>query len=279
MKKQHLLITVAGVAVAAGAALPSAAAAQAPPMGGAYKDVIAIPVDEPNVKAIAGALFEPEGVGPFPAVIYLGECSGLDFPPEKALQKIVIASHLAKGVAVLIVDPFTPRQEPDGVCEKIPLEHARFLDRETNDAYAALRLLAATPGIDPKRVFLEAYSFGAHAGMLASGSYVASKHDEKFAGLIAFYPYCGIKSDFAIPTIAFVGDKDEMSPARLCLTQKDNPNLEVVVYPGATHGFASPGLEGDFAGHHMVYDEKAAKDAHARGDAFIAAHTKEATTQ
>jgi hypothetical protein len=39
---------------------PSLASSQtAPPMGGGYKDVIPIPVDDPATKAIAGALFKP----------------------------------------------------------------------------------------------------------------------------------------------------------------------------------------------------------------------------
>jgi dienelactone hydrolase len=50
-------------------------------------------------------------------------------------------------------------------------------------------------------------------------------------------------------------------------------NIEVVVYPGVTHGFALPGLiEGDFFGHHMAYDSRVARDAQQRADAFIAAH-------
>ena len=50
-----------------------------PRMGGGYTNVIAIPVDDPDTKAIAGALFRPQGAGPFPAVIYLGYCASFDF--------------------------------------------------------------------------------------------------------------------------------------------------------------------------------------------------------
>jgi len=50
--KRNLFITVAAAAVAAGAmvALPSVSAAQAPPMGGGYTNVIPIPVNDPSVK-------------------------------------------------------------------------------------------------------------------------------------------------------------------------------------------------------------------------------------
>jgi dienelactone hydrolase len=53
-----------------------------------------------------------------------------------------------------------------------------------------------------------------------------------------------------------------------------------VVYPGVTHAFAAPGLiEGDFFGHHIAYDSRAAQDAQARADAFIAAHMAEVRTR
>src|SRR5271157_461210 len=65
MRSDVLMTTaaVAGLAVAL-VVLPSATAAQTPPMGGGYTNVIAIPVDDPQVKAIAGALFKPTGTGP-----------------------------------------------------------------------------------------------------------------------------------------------------------------------------------------------------------------------
>ena len=45
--------------------------------GGGYTNVIPIPVDDPATKAIAGALFKPDGAGPFPAVVYMSGCEGL----------------------------------------------------------------------------------------------------------------------------------------------------------------------------------------------------------
>ncbi len=45
-----------------------------------------------------------------------------------------------------------------------------------------------------------------------------------------------------------------------------------MVYPGATHSFAMVGINVTEGDHHMVYDSKAAEDAQARADAFIAAH-------
>jgi len=114
--RRHLLMTTAAVAGLAAVMiiLPSISAAEAPPMGGGYTNVIAIPVKDPQVKAIAGVLFRPEGLGPFPAIIYMSGCAGLDFPPDRATQKAVADHGLAKGFAVLIVDPFTRAARPTG---------------------------------------------------------------------------------------------------------------------------------------------------------------------
>jgi dienelactone hydrolase len=97
-------------------AFQSMSKAETPPMGGGYTDVIPIPVNDPVTKAIAGALFKPPGAGPFPAVVYVGGCGGIDGPPSRAQQKAAIDHLLSKGVATLIIDPFTPRNEPQGVC-------------------------------------------------------------------------------------------------------------------------------------------------------------------
>jgi dienelactone hydrolase len=74
-----------------------------------------------------------------------------------------------------------------------------------------------------------------------------------------------------------IGDKDEVATANDCPRANWQDELEVVVYPGAAHAFAVPGLNSDFLGAPLVYDEKSAQDAQAQADVFIAAHMKCAT--
>jgi hypothetical protein len=63
---------VMALALGAVIVLPSFASGQtASPIGGGYKDVVPIPVDDPTTKTIAGALFKPAGKGPFPVVVYM----------------------------------------------------------------------------------------------------------------------------------------------------------------------------------------------------------------
>ena len=120
--KHKFLAPMAVVAISTTAmiAIPSVSAGQtSPPMGGGYTNVIPIPVNDPTTKAIAGALFKPAGAGPFPAVIYLSGCGGLNYPADRVQQKAALDHLLSKGFATLVVDPFTPRNEPEGICANL----------------------------------------------------------------------------------------------------------------------------------------------------------------
>jgi dienelactone hydrolase len=272
------LTSVAAIALSVTLGVSTLATAQtAPPIGGGYKDVISIPVDDPTTKAIAGALFKPEGAGPFPAVVYMSGCAGLNAPPEVPQEKIVVDSLLSKGIAILIVDPFTPRGEAEGVCPKLSNDtFVQYMTRGGNDAVAAVKAIKAMPGIDPNKVFLQGYSYGAISSLFATDTKTPGTHDTKIAGLIAYYPYCYDNVDPSVPTLVLIGEKDDWTPAANCQAVKDKgkANFEVVVYPGATHAFTMQMDNVVYLGHHMTYDEKATKDAQERADAFMAAHLK-----
>jgi dienelactone hydrolase len=270
MKRKFLAQAVAtGFAIVV---LPSLAAGQEPPpMGGAYTDVIPIPVDDPTTKQIAGALFKPEGAGQFPAVVYMGTCDGL----APAVEKAVIDHLRARGVATLIVDPFTPRDE-FGICDKLndpnlnEKKWAEYATRGGNDAIAAVKVLRSMPDIDSNRIFLQGYSYGAGASLFAVDPKTPGAHGAKIAGVIAYYPYC-LTTEASVPALILVGDKDDWTPAALCLEVKDKPNIEVAVLLGATHVF-NMGYTGVYMGHHLAYDEKATLEAQRRADAFMDAH-------
>ena len=68
-RKFSASVAVAALWTAAMVVLPSLSMGQtSPPIGGGYTDVIAIPVNDPAIKAISGALIKPAGAGPFPAL-------------------------------------------------------------------------------------------------------------------------------------------------------------------------------------------------------------------
>ena len=76
-------------------------------------------------------------------------------------------------------------------------------------AVAALKVLKAMPDIDPNRVFLQGYSFGAISSLFATDTKTPGTHDTKIAGLIAYYPYCYENVEFSAPTIVLIGEKDD----------------------------------------------------------------------
>ena len=271
--KAHYIASLTSLALfGAMVSLHSLRAAEAPPIGGGYTDAIPIPVNDPSVKEIAGALFKPQGAGPFPAVVYMSGCNGLNFPPEIQQEKRVIDNMLSKGIATLIVDPFTPRGEKEGACDKLDV---KGFTRGGDDIVAALKALKAMPDIDPNRVFLQGYSYGAISSLYATDMKTPGTHDTRIAGLIAYYPYCYDNVDPSVPTLVLIGAKDDWTPAANCQAVTGKANFEVVVYPGATHGFTEPfDKPFDVDGHHLAHDEAATKDAQERAEAFIAAHLK-----
>jgi dienelactone hydrolase len=134
--------------------------------------------------------------------------------------------------------------------------------------------MSARSDIDPKRIFIEGFSYGASSAVFATASPAAASHEAEPAGVIAYYAYCGYGVP-SVPTLFMIGDKDSIEQSSLCAakeTRNGKAEVETVVYPGATHAFAAPGMDLWVGGAHLVYDERATKDAEARADAFIAAH-------
>ena len=132
-------------------------------------------------------------------------CVGLGVPLEKNLEKSLIDHRLGRGVATLIVDPFTPRNEfgmaRHGLYERIGAsdlsekEWAQNASRGGNDIVAAVKVLRSMTDIDPNRIFLHGYSIGATSSLSAVDSKTPGAYDVKIAGVIAYYLYC-MATDF-----------------------------------------------------------------------------------
>ena len=285
MKARHITSLTSLALLGAMFAPQSLQAAEAPHIGGGYTNVIPIPVNDPSVKEIAGALFKPSGSGPFPALVYIVPCGGPNFPPEFQQEKFVIDRMLSKGIATLIVDTHTPRGENDN-CGKFLTVRAdvenknqavlQLLKQGGDDAVAALKVVKAMPDIDPKKVFLMGTSAGATATLYATDPKAPSAHDTNIAGVVAYFPLCYKNVKASVPTLVMIGDQDDWTgPVAACQALKGKPNFEVVVFPGVGHSFTMPfDKPFDLAGHHLAYDEKSTKEAAQRADAFIDAHLK-----
>src|SRR5262245_48312500 len=160
-------------------------------------------------------------------------CAGLNGPTEMMLERTVIDHLLVKGVATLIVDPFTPRNEPQGIraslanlAEKTDIQ-LQYATRGGNDAVAAVKVLKAMP-----EIFLLGFSYGATSSLFATDLKRPGARDAQIAGVIAFYPYCYDNVIPSPPTLVLIGEKDDWMSVGMCQGVKGNPNFEVVVYPG-----------------------------------------------
>src|SRR5262245_4333597 len=125
---------------------------------------------------LAGTLTLPPGAGPHPAVVWVhgGGLQTRDYFPD--LQALLVSS----GVAVLAYDKRGVGQS-GGV---FPGDRAdeRVIDTLARDAQAALRFLAAQPGVDRARLGLAGHSQGGWIAPLAASREPAARFVLAFAG-------------------------------------------------------------------------------------------------
>jgi len=191
-------------------------------------------------------LLTPSGAGPFPAVVVMHGCDGINANTRRWAERLV-----GWGYAALIVDSFRFRGLSN-VCNRGAMLPASV---RAGDAIAAKNYLRSLPNIAKGRIGLIGFSHGGWAALAAAGS---------FNAVVAFYPWCNGR----VPanTLVLIGSADDWTPSQRC---SGGANLKV--YSGATHGFDAPRGERTYFGHHMTYDAAAADDAEDRTRRFFAA--------
>jgi dienelactone hydrolase len=223
-------------------------------------------VGAPESRAMA-ELYRPDGAGPFPAIVVLHGCDGI------ALQYRDWARRLAAwGYVALLVDSFGPRHFTN-ICNRgweVPPE------LRVQDALAAADYLRGLPDVRANRIGVIGFS---HGGLTVLKSVLASDAGvqiaQPFAAAVAFYPGCQVpRSVLLTDTLILIGDADDWTPASRCAhwrntVQKDGHTVEMVVYPGAAHGFDSQRPLHIYAGHVVGRNAAAAEDAIGRARVFL----------
>ena len=217
-------------------------------------------------------LAKPAGEGPFPAVVLAPGCGGFHdqySPPvfDKYRKRLV-----DDGFAVVNVD-FTAAHGIAGCAD-----NTGFLissEDYAEDILAAVTDLAKDRSIDPNRIHVIGWSYGAGASFSALA--LAERQSVKIDSVVAFFPYCkgALAWKQPTPVLTFVGLADNIAPFAQCKDlvkdALDNKSMREVVYPGALHSFDQftvPQPMKDAMGTHG-YNEAAAKAAWAETETFL----------
>jgi dienelactone hydrolase len=200
-------------------------------------------VDAPPIK-MRGELYLPEGAGPFAAMVIAHGCGGVG-----GAERYWATALKAAGYAALIVDSFGPRGV-DRSCENLIRVNAV---RRVPDQYGALRLLAADPRIDQRRIFLMGMSHGGFTTVIASQAWAKARFGGGlgFRAFFPFYPLCSSHSPerftLSAPMRIHIGAADDWTPAAHC-TQLVNDlkakglDARITIYEGARHSFDNPSV-------------------------------------
>ncbi|MEX2222626.1 MAG: dienelactone hydrolase family protein [Candidatus Rokuibacteriota bacterium] len=245
--------------------------------------------------SIAATLVRPTGPGPFPAVVQLHGCAGVE------TQSLRWARWLAdRGYVALVVDSFGPRGIR-GDCRSGPDDPpitARF-----DDAFGALRYLQSLAYVRADRVAAIGWSQGGvYAIAVINGPSLERARRRGvalaapgFAAGIGLYPggcFSLVKEQVARPLLVLIGQADDWTPAAKCREMVDamrsrGADATIVTYPGAYHYFDVEGrrrevlaeVENDNRpggfGATVSYQPEAAADAQRRIEDFLARHLRQ----
>lgn len=250
---------------------------------------LALP-DEPSVpKSLArgkAALLVPAGDGPFPAVVMLHQCAG----PNPSVFEHAREAH-RRGYVVLLLDALTGRGV-DSVCYG-PRNGVNFF-RGARDAMLAADHLRTLPKVDPGRVALVGYSWGAMVGLITASSVHRNnlRMDSAFNAVVAHYPGCftfgppnGKRYDVLgegidVQTLILMGERDVETPPDECVRKLEpllasHAPVQFHIFPGLTHCWDCKQIDGlrkiDVRGTEVTYrfDAAATADATERTFGFL----------
>lgn len=202
----------------------------------------------------------PEGSGPYPGVVLLHNCAGLDGVGGSQITWAWADFLVANGYAVALPDSFIPRNRIGGVCTSPGPQWVRQMIRGA-DAHKGREALQANPKVDRNRIGVMGGSNGGVATLAAVNARWITDNQwvaggaPGFRAAIAFYPECGIEYGAwsgssgsyasAAPLLILIGQLDDWTPVAPCekmVAAAGGEPISMKVYPGAHHGFDNPNM-------------------------------------
>jgi dienelactone hydrolase len=239
---------------------------------------------------IDATLVRPAGNGPFPAVVQLHGCGGLE--PESYRWSQWFADH---GYVALVVDSFGPRGVK-GDCRSGPDEPP--VTARLDDALGALVFLQSQPFVKGDRVAAIGWSQGGVYAMSVINGPSLERAKKRgvalpavgFASAIGVYPGgCTSLTNQQVirPLLVLIGGADDWTPAERCqrmveAMKERGADTAIVIYPGAYHYFdvegqpleVLPDVENELkpGGHGATvsYQAAAATDTKRQVETFLA---------
>jgi dienelactone hydrolase len=225
---------------------------------------------------LPGDLYRPEGSGPFPAVVLLGHCGGVE--PFMADWARWLTNQ---GYVALLLDSFAPRGATNA-CQGGP----PTVSTAARDAMDALAYLKSSPLVDGERVAVMGWSHGAGAALQASSRTLRPfgvSEALRFRAAVALYPACSnLDVQTPTPTLLLLAGRDDWTPPRQCVSMGEfargrGSPVSWEMYANAHHSFDRPGARPAF-GFTMEYDGSAAAAAHEAVRTFLAAQFSRGTS-
>jgi dienelactone hydrolase len=171
-------------------------------------EMVQIPVS-PLPFILQGFLRRPEGKGLSPAVVLLPVCDGYAKPVDEDWG----ARISSWGYVTLTIDSFGPR----GIRNCGNRDTTNYPELAF-DAYRGLNFLIEKKFVDPKRVAIVGFAWGAlltFSAVERGAIEQAFKH--KFRAAAAFYPLCdSYRGVMTIPTLILIGERDDWATADAC---------------------------------------------------------------
>lgn len=237
---------------------------------------------------LRGLLFRPNGDKPFPAVVLLHGCRGI-----QAYQKGWANKLSEWGYVVLLVDSFGPRKAEHICAKHLELDTHEVVGGRVADAVGGHAYLSALQFVDSKRIAVMGWTRDAVLSAVFEGG-IAQFFDARFQAAIAFYPNCSYRTSGKVmaPVLALMGDQDDSRSSdhceRMAIASNDGPApIELKLYPGVQHGFDDPDTGERFyleeawnmyknpaKGITYGYNRAAHEDALKRVNEFLAKHLK-----
>lgn len=243
--------------------------------------------------AVGGRLFRPEGPGPFPALVLLHGCAGVE-----PLHARWAGWLTARGYVALVVDSWTPRGIVENCSRGTPdVERtARF-----DDAFGALRYLRSLPFVDPERIGAIGWSNGGVFAMAVINGPSLERARARGLALpakgfrlgIGIYPggcFSLVQEVVIAPLLVLIGGADDWTLAATCeemvrAMRSRGAEATIRTFPGAYHYFDNadyplqvlPDVEnrnrpGECCGATVGFQPEAAAAARVEVEAFLARH-------